>query len=311
MKHSICRFWLAATLLAASLAFLGTPRIAAANEHAPSELPVVLATTRPLHSIAAFVTDGVTEARLLIDGSISPHVFQLKPSHIRAVRDASIVLWAGEGVERFIPSMLKNFATDTATIELAALPEVVTYHSRGSGDEHTHNHESIDYHLWTHPANAELLAFTLAEQLALLDDANAETYRSNAKTFAAELNVAVKDIKELLAVAQGKNYLIYHDSLQYFEKAFGLGEAIIVTAQPQVQAGAKRIRKLQAEAEANNAGCILSEVQFRSPAIDVLARDLNVQTVKIDPLASALDSGPSLYIKWMRQTAESIAGCFQ
>ena len=285
------------------------PGVAVASEAA--DPPVVLATTRPLHSIAAYVTDGVSEARLLIDGSLSPHVFQLKPSHVRAVRDADIILWAGEGVERFIPSMLKNFAADTSAIELAALPEVVTYHSRGSGDDHTHNHESIDFHLWTHPANAELLAFALADQLAMLDAANQQTYRANAAAFAAELNDAVKDVEKILAVAQGKNYLIYHDSLQYFEKAFGLGEAIIVTAQPQVQAGAKRIRKLQAEVEVNNVACILAELQFRSPAIDVLASDLQVQTVRIDPLASTLDSGLSLYINWMRETASSIAGCYQ
>ena len=285
------------------------PGVAVASE--ATDPPVVLATTRPLHSIAAYVTDGVSEARLLIDGSLSPHVFQLKPSHVRAVRDADIILWAGEGVERFIPSMLKNFAADTSAIELAALPEVVTYHSRGSGDDHTHNHESIDFHLWTHPANAELLAFALADQLAMLDAANQQTYRANAAAFAAELNDAVKDVEKILAVVQGKNYLIYHDSLQYFEKAFGLGEAIIVTAQPQVQAGAKRIRKLQAEVEANNVACILAELQFRSPAIDVLASDLQVQTVRIDPLASTIDSGPSLYINWMRETASSIAGCYQ
>ena len=285
------------------------PGVAVASEAA--DPPVVLATTRPLHSIAGYVTDGVSEARLLIDGSLSPHVFQLKPSHVRAVRDADIILWAGEGVERFIPSMLKNFAADTSAIELAALPEVVTYHSRGSGDDHTHNHESIDFHLWTHPANAELLAFALADQLAMLDAANQQTYRANAAAFAAELNDAVKDVEKILAVAQGKNYLIYHDSLQYFEKAFGLGEAIIVTAQPQVQAGAKRIRKIQAEVEANDVACILAELQFRSPAIDVLASDLQVQTVRIDPLASTIDSGPSLYINWMRETASSIAGCYQ
>ena len=309
MKHSICRLWLAATLLGISQVFSVLPGVAVASEAA--DPPVVLATTRPLHSIAAYVTDGVSEARLLIDGSLSPHVFQLKPSHVRAVRDADIILWAGEGVERFIPSMLKNFAADTSAIELAALPEVVTYHSRGSGDDHTHNHESIDFHLWTHPANAELLAFALADQLAMLDAANQQTYRANAAAFAAELNDAVKDVEKILAVAQGKNYLIYHDSLQYFEKAFGLGEAIIVTAQPQVQAGAKRIRKLQADVEANNVACILAELQFRSPAIDVLASDLQVQTVRIDPLASTLDSGPSLYINWMRETASSIAGCYQ
>jgi len=309
LKHSICRLWLAATLLGISQVFSVLPGVAVASEAA--DPPVVLATTRPLHSIAAYVTDGVSEARLLIDGSLSPHVFQLKPSHVRAVRDADIILWAGEGVERFIPSMLKNFAADTSAIELAALPEVVTYHSRGSGDDHTHNHESIDFHLWAHPANAELLAFALADQLAMLDAANQQTYRANAAAFAAELNDAVKDVEKILAVAQGKNYLIYHDSLQYFEKAFGLGEAIIVTAQPQVQAGAKRIRKLQAEVEVNNVACILAELQFRSPAIDVLASDLQVQTVRIDPLASTLDSGLSLYINWMRETASSIAGCYQ
>jgi len=272
-----------------------------------SEPLVVVATTRPLHSIAAFVTDGVADARLLLEGSTSPHSFQLKPSHIKAVSDADVILWAGIGVERFIPSMLKKFAPDATAIELAVLPDATTFKSRGNGDAIG----SIDYHLWTHPANAELLAHTLAAHLARLDSKNSQTYMANANAFSAALQATVKETQQILVNAQGKRYLIYHDSFQYFEKAFGLGSAIVVTPQPQVQAGAKKIRSLQAELIANDVDCMLSEEQFRSKAVDTLARDLGVKTQTVDPVAGSYKIGPSLYTDWLRQTAASFAECFK
>lgn len=295
------------------------PRLAAEAQSSP---PVVLATTKPLHSIAAYVTDGVSDARLLLEGGLSPHVLQLKPSHIRAVSGADVVIWAGDGVERFVPSMLEKFAPDAINLEFAVLPSVITYPSRGvdrdfrasaksEDDDHNHEHHEIDYHVWLQPANAKLLALALAEQLAAIDVVNAKTYRANADALVTELDSTVKAVKQILANASGRQYLIYHDSLQYFEKAFDLGEAIIVTSQPQVQAGARRIRKLQAQVDQSKVSCILAEQQFRSPALAVLADDLNLRSMKIDPLASEFASGPALYTQWLTKTAETIAACVQ
>ncbi len=297
------------------LLFCMNPTLRADNSD--GGVPVVLATIKPLHSLAAVVTDGVSEPRLLIDGNMSPHLFQLKPSHIKAVEQADIVLWAGEGVERFIPSLLKKFAADAIEIELAALTGVTTHKSRSSqaesfSERHSdddHDHSDIDYHLWLEPRNAAILVDELARQLTVLDPVNGDKYLANAINFKRKLESQVAEVQEILSDVQGQSYLIYHDSLQYFEKAYGLGEAIVVTSQPQMQAGAKRLKAIRSKVVSARPGCIFSEPQFRSPALKALATDLHLRSETVDPLASDFEAGASLYTDWMKHTAETIAIC--
>jgi zinc transport system substrate-binding protein len=53
----------------------------------------VIASIKPLHSLISYVMDGVGTPDLLVDGSSSPHTFQLKPSHATMLQEADIVFW--------------------------------------------------------------------------------------------------------------------------------------------------------------------------------------------------------------------------
>ena len=50
--------------------------------------------------------DGVGTPDIIIDGSSSPHTFQLKPSHASMLQEADIVFWIGEDLEAFLESPL-------------------------------------------------------------------------------------------------------------------------------------------------------------------------------------------------------------
>ena len=295
-------------LIACQLLVTGAviPRVAAAETNPPT----VLATIKPLHSLAYVVTEGVSTPDLLLDGVVSPHVFQMKPSHIRAIQNADLVLWAGDGVERFIPSMLEKFNPNAKSIESAGLPDAITHQSRNKHSKLDHEHAEIDYHLWLDPQNAIAVVGVLAVELSQLDPANADRYQRNAKNFTASLADTVTQVSSVLEPAKGMRYLIYHDSLQYMEKAFGLGEAVVVAPQPQVQAGGKRLRGLRNEVIDESLGCLLSEPQFRSPVVNMLAEELKLKPVMVDPLATGFTRGPTLYADWLLKTATDIASCF-
>ena len=277
--------------------------------------PLVLATIKPIHSLASVVTDGITTPVLLISGNSSPHLFQVKPSHIRSVRDADVIVWAGEGVERFLPSMIEKFNSDASVLTLAKADGVVLHASRNrnasddfSADPADDENEP-DYHLWLDPHNALKVVDELATRLSELDPSNAARYQSNAESFGKELNTGIIEVEKLLSEVKGVRYLVYHDSLQYFERAFGLGEAIVVAPQPQVQAGGKRLRALHKEVADTKPGCLVSEPQFKSPVLDILAEDLELQPVTLDPLAFEFTAGADLYIDWLLHTATTIATC--
>ena len=79
----------------------------------------VLVTIKPVHSIVASVTKGVSEPALLLDGTVSPHLDRIKPSTLRALRKADLVVWVGEGVETFLSSAIAQLPESIAVITLS------------------------------------------------------------------------------------------------------------------------------------------------------------------------------------------------
>ena len=70
--------------------FLSTISLLTFISYAQAETKVV-ASIKPLHSLVSYVMDGVGTPDILVDGSASPHTFQLKPSHASMLQEADIV----------------------------------------------------------------------------------------------------------------------------------------------------------------------------------------------------------------------------
>ena len=64
--------------------------------------PPVVASLRPLHSLAAGVMEGAGRPALLMKGSASPHRYSLRPSQVRSLTRARIVFWAGAALEPYL-----------------------------------------------------------------------------------------------------------------------------------------------------------------------------------------------------------------
>ncbi len=78
----------------------------------------VVATIKPIHSLASYLMDGVGKPDLIVDGYASPHGFALKPSHAKMIQNADIIFWVGEDIESFLEKPLKTIAKEADKIEL-------------------------------------------------------------------------------------------------------------------------------------------------------------------------------------------------
>ena len=89
----------------------------AINFSANAEIKVV-ASIKPIHSLASYLMDGVGKPDLIVDGYNSPHGFALKPSHAKMLQNADLVFWVGEDLEAFLEKPLKSLAKKAEKIEL-------------------------------------------------------------------------------------------------------------------------------------------------------------------------------------------------
>ncbi len=67
----------------------------------------VVASIKPIHSLASYLMDGVGKPDLIVDGYASPHGFAMKPSHAKMLQEADLIFWVGEDLEAFLEKPLK------------------------------------------------------------------------------------------------------------------------------------------------------------------------------------------------------------
>ena len=111
----------------------------------------VVASIKPIHSLAYYLMDGVSKPKLIVDGYASPHGFSLKPSHAKMLQEADIVFWVGEDIENFLVKPLGSIAKNAEKIELLDIKGLKKLKFRERNvfeghDDHGHKEDDHDDH---------------------------------------------------------------------------------------------------------------------------------------------------------------------
>lgn len=296
--------------------------------------PKVVATIKPIHSIAANVMAGVAEPELLLDAAVSEHTAQLTPSQVRSMQNADLIVAVGENLEAFLHKALENPEIGQKKVfEAGEVPGVKTLPARdgglwephsheGEGEEahaeegHEHSEEGHDHgghdpHIWMDPENAKAIATELARTLGQLDSANAAKYQENAAKFASGLDALSTEIKAEVAPVQDRRYIVFHDAYQYFEARFGMNPAGSVTVNPEVTPGAKRLKEIHDRIAETKAVCVFAEPQFEPKYVETVIEGTRAKTAVLDGLGAREAKGPDAYAAMMRRFVASLTGCLK
>ena len=104
----------------------------------------VVASIKPIHSLVSYVMDGIGKPSLIVDGSNSPHNFNMKPSNAKDIENADIIFWVGEDIESFLEKPLKSISKKAKIIEMMDINGInkLKFRERNIFDDHDdHGHE--------------------------------------------------------------------------------------------------------------------------------------------------------------------------
>lgn len=177
--------------------------------------------------------------------------------------------------------------------------------------EHEHHDGGFDAHLWLDPLNAKVFVKTIGEALTETDPANAATYAANVAKTNQKLDALIDEVNATLAPVHGKQFIVFHDAYQYFEKRFDMEAAGSITVNPEVRPSAERVAAIRDKVQELKASCAFSEPQFDSQLIDVAIEGTEARTAVLDPLGATLDDGPDLYFELIRGLATSMRDCLE
>jgi zinc transport system substrate-binding protein len=282
--------------------------------------PQVVVSIAPIHSLVSGVMAGVGKPQLLIGGGASPHAYALKPSDARALSEATLIVWVGEGLETMLERPLHSLASKARVLELSTLDGMQLLptreggpweaHGTAEGEAHESGHgDEMDLHLWLAPQNARRIVEAVAAELTQLDPAHAVQYQANAEGMLRRIDALEQRLALQLAPLRERRYIVFHDAYHYFEEAFSLQPAGAIAVSPDRPPGARRISEIRQKIRDSGVGCVFSEPQFRSAIVEVVLEGSAARHGVLDPLGSALAPDEEQWFSLMQGLADNLVSC--
>ncbi|ARJ43403.1 zinc ABC transporter substrate-binding protein [Pantoea alhagi] len=285
----------------------------------------VIASIKPLGFIASAIADGVTPVEVLLPDGASEHDYALRPSDVKRLQSADLVVWIGPDMEAFISKTASAFPAEK-NLEIAQLPAVKPLLITGAEeqDEHHeedeahhdaahehHDHGQYNMHLWMSPEIARQSAVAIHEKLLELMPQRKDKLDANLQQFEADLAKSDTQIAHQLAPLKGKGYFVFHDAYSYFEKHYGLTPLGHFTVNPEIQPGAQRLHQIRTQLVEQKATCVFAEPQFRPAVIDAVARGTQVRKGTLDPLGMGISLAKDSYVKFLSQLSSQYESCLK
>ena len=206
----------------------------------------------PGYDFARQVAGDGAEVTMLIPPGADSHSFEPSPKDVLAIQNADLFIYTGGESDSWIDRLLASMGD--AAPETLRMMDVVTVlaeehtasmehghahdhgHDADQCTDETHNHdhddepaeealhtEELDEHVWTSPRNAILIVEAIADKLGQLYSASAETFRTNAAVYTAQIDAIDYAFAQVVANGQ-RDLIIFGDRfpLRYFADAYGL-----------------------------------------------------------------------------------------
>lgn len=283
----------------------------------------VITSVKPLGFITAALADGVTETQVLLPDGSSPHTYALKPSDLVKLKSADLIIWIGDDMETFLPSLLRSIDREkqlelTNDSKIKALlrtghddDEDEHEHDHVHASEDHHHHGELDMHIWLSPKIAAVSAQVIHDKLVKIYPEKSNQLDQNLAFFLKQLKETELVIAKNLNSVQNKGYFVFHDAYSYFESEFNLNNLGNFTINPSIQPGIKKIYEIQQELSDKNAICVFREPQFSPAIIDKLIDGTNVKASELDPLAIDIDVSKDAYCKFLLKITQQFLNCLE
>ena len=181
------------------------------------------------------------------------------------------------GMAGFEESMLEKIAENFPSLRICdSSGEIIPL-------MHTHEggvvHEDYDPHIWTSLKNARVMAAEILREIIEIDPAGEQIYSENFKRLDSRLAQLDDSIARVLEPSRGASFLVWHPSLSYFARDYGLRQLAMEPEGKEASPAALRERIDLVAGETPRVFFIQREYDSRQA--EALARELGVRTERI------------------------------
>lgn len=229
----------------------------------------------PLYDFTLKIGGNHVHAINLIPTGVEPHDWTPKSNDMKHISKADLFVYNGAGLEGWVDDFLKSLDSDSETAVIEASYGIELINS---------GHGQFDPHVWLSPLQAQIMANNIKDGLIQADAQHKEDYEANYENFIAQLDELDAKYREVVNQALRKEIVVSHEAVGYLARDYGLTQIAVMGLSPEAEPTAQDLKHISAFIREQGVKYILFEELVSSKLADVLASDLNIDTLVFNPL---------------------------
>ncbi|WP_456435816.1 metal ABC transporter substrate-binding protein [Thermovibrio ammonificans] len=242
--------------------------------------PLVTTTLPVWKSVAYYI--GGTDFRYysILKGGESPHGYEPKPSDYKKLKEASLVIIHGLGLDDWaLKGIDRKKVLDLGALFAKKYPQI----------------KRPDYHLWMNPVIMEDVYFEVAHRLTAFYPKRETYYTKRAEDYASMIEQLIGKMEGCFKESGAKVVVVYHPVWKPFFDTFGI-KVIEIARSPEEQVTPERIREVVEEAKSLGAKLVVSESFSDRKVPELVAKEIGGRLLVLNPLPS--DNYVSALAEW-------------
>ncbi len=246
-----------------------------------AENNVITVSILPQRTFVEKIAGNDFQVNVLIPPGSSPAAYTLLPSQLKDVSRSAI--WFRIGYIGFEHSWKDKITQANSNMKVVDLSEGVDLISSEVVQHGDHIHvDGVDPHIWLSPLIVKKLAKRILDELIALRPEKSAEYSANYVRFAKECDELNNELKNKLNDYKGRKFIVYHPSLSYFAREYGLEQYSLESGgkEPTPQ----QLKNLVDMARENEIKVLYIQSEFDREHARVFANEIGGEIVSVWPL---------------------------
>ncbi|MDE1170334.1 MAG: metal ABC transporter substrate-binding protein [Verrucomicrobium sp.] len=283
----------------------------------------VVASFLPLYAAAQSIGSGRAEVADLGVGGADPHDFSPKPSDLKKIAQADLLVVNGLGLESWLEPTVKEVGAGKLVVVDASagfdylpnphtlvIPEPMILGDFPNGGRiHVEKPETnapvpaspanVNPHVWLDPLLHARQAQAIAAAMEKADPANAAFYHANLQAYLARVWALDEKFKALFAAlpAGEKNLVTFHDAFPYFAARYGLHYLGSVEEFPEKAPSPRQLERLTDLIRKNRVGVLFAEEGYEPKLLQTLAAQTGARVAQLDTLEVGPPAADAYFVR--------------
>lgn len=246
---------------------LGTTALVGCSTATYHEKPLITVSIEPLRYFTEGVAGDKFDVCTMLPKGISPETYEPTGNQMVSLSNSNIYIMVGRlGFETTWMKRFKNTA-----------PHMTVVNASDGIEEYN------DPHVWTSVNNAQVILKNITRALIQADKKDSLYFINRCDSMSRKLTELDGRIRRMVSSSADKTFVVYHPTLTYFAKDYGLTQIPVERDGKEPSAG--DMKNIINTAKASNVHTILLQKEFTGHNTEALSEAIDARVRVINPLA--------------------------